>query len=123
MNKVKFNETLELEVLIRDSEGNFGLGSTTVNKGKGYNHVTDMYQNRIDLTLTSDDEIRKSLSQGNNYRSEDGKLIEAVNSILDFWLKEPITILIEIMEFNSIVAALNYFKTTIKDDHLLFTIK
>lgn len=117
MGKINI-ESLDLEILIRDGE-TFGLGSTTFSENEGYNYLTDMYQDRINLEAKDDNEIRRCLEESKNYNSECSTQLEAVNSILDFWCMEPLKEIDAVLVFSSLVDALNHFKN-IDDEFIVF---
>ena len=86
---------LELDILIVDGNGEYGLGSVRWNDNFPGDFpvecFAEMYLNRINKDYLEDAEkLIEELAEGKSYWNNCKSMLDAVNAILDFWFIEPI---------------------------------
>lgn len=115
MNSSKYvSNVQEVEILVRDENG-IGMGNARLSQDDITKYIAEMYQDRLKLEFTNDDELLETLAEGKLYIGDDNStLVEAINSVLNFWFVAPITEnkIKEVPQFNSLKEALSYFSAT-----------
>jgi hypothetical protein len=73
---------------IKDSGGEIGYAEIYQNEESVF--ISSLFQNRIDLKKRYEDAIEEIYEGSKCYLNENHSLLDAINSILDFWLMPPI---------------------------------